>query len=340
MIEGIEMNSKMVSIFICALMVANIFTALMQNAGQPDTIGITKTGDSIVPYGEDGYEYANEDSKLKVYFDESSDGEGVKVGIGDHWAVWRWKEMSFLDDTNGIKPIKTVHSVEGRIEENTITYKGTYPLTSEVFTVFENKLKHEIILSQLPYSHTNLDNVDYLSYIGIIEFPSELSMYVDGIEQEGDFITSSKIVFVDENGNELFYMPEPYAYEKNNEKERIDFEYVVKHINEEILFCISTPYDWLSDITRNFPVVIDPTVVSGYYYSDTIWTLANSPYIVTDDITIVPGVTLTIEPGVVVKFDGPYELVVDGYLIAQGTVTNNIVFTSNSTTPSVGDWLG
>ena len=44
------------------------------------------------------------------------------------------------------------------------------------------------------------------------------------------------------------------------------------------------------------------TNVSGGIYANTTWTLANSPYIVTDTVVVFPGVTLTIQPGVTVKF--------------------------------------
>ena len=40
------------------------------------------------------------------------------------------------------------------------------------------------------------------------------------------------------------------------------------------------------------------TTVSGGIYTYTTWTLANSPYLMTNNIVVFPGVTLTIEPGV------------------------------------------
>ncbi|MEZ4833992.1 MAG: hypothetical protein R2873_18755 [Caldilineaceae bacterium] len=62
------------------------------------------------------------------------------------------------------------------------------------------------------------------------------------------------------------------------------------------------------------------TNVSGPITTNTTWTLANSPYIVTDDVTVEAGVTLTIQPGVVVKFDsGTDELWVNGTLIADAS---------------------
>lgn len=58
------------------------------------------------------------------------------------------------------------------------------------------------------------------------------------------------------------------------------------------------------------------------------WTLDNSPYIAKGDIVVPTGMTLTIEPGVVVKFSGYYRLQVNGTLLALGTLGQRIVFTS------------
>jgi len=73
------------------------------------------------------------------------------------------------------------------------------------------------------------------------------------------------------------------------------------------------------------------TNVSGGIYANITWTLANSPYIVTDTVVVFPGVILTIEPGVMVKFAQNQLLEIrQGELIAMGTATASITFTSNS----------
>jgi fibronectin type 3 domain-containing protein len=80
------------------------------------------------------------------------------------------------------------------------------------------------------------------------------------------------------------------------------------------------------------------TQISGIIDSDTIWTTSGSPYVVTGNVLVMEGVTLIVEPGVIVKFDRGKALQVNGKLIARGTSGNDISFTSNQSSPSPGDW--
>ena len=85
---------------------------------------------------------------------------------------------------------------------------------------------------------------------------------------------------------------------------------------------------------------ISPGDISG------TWNYAGSPYLIQGDITIPVDSTLTIEPGVLVEFQGHYKLNVQGRILAIGTESDTIVFTINDTTgfsnPDVpdGGWSG
>ncbi|MEJ2637165.1 MAG: right-handed parallel beta-helix repeat-containing protein [Calditrichia bacterium] len=80
------------------------------------------------------------------------------------------------------------------------------------------------------------------------------------------------------------------------------------------------------------------TPAGGIITENTVWTLAQSPYVVTGNILVAESATLTIEAGVVIRFQQDKSLQVDGTLIARGNETNPILFTSDAQNPAPGDW--
>lgn len=86
--------------------------------------------------------------------------------------------------------------------------------------------------------------------------------------------------------------------------------------------------------------LLSQTNFQGGIYADTKWTKDKSPYIITGDIVVFPGKTLTIEPGVYVKFDGNYFIEIRGSLKAIGSENDTINFMSNKNNPQMSDWNG
>ncbi|MCU0612722.1 MAG: right-handed parallel beta-helix repeat-containing protein, partial [Candidatus Eisenbacteria bacterium] len=62
------------------------------------------------------------------------------------------------------------------------------------------------------------------------------------------------------------------------------------------------------------------------------------PYFVAGDLATIDAQTLTLSPGVELRFAGNYALQVNGRLVADGEPGNHILFTSNGATPAPGDW--
>ncbi|MCE7991594.1 MAG: T9SS type A sorting domain-containing protein [Roseivirga sp.] len=68
------------------------------------------------------------------------------------------------------------------------------------------------------------------------------------------------------------------------------------------------------------------TNVSGNLFNNTTWTKSNSPYTLIGDVGVAMGVTLTIEPGVVVKRNSGVQLLIKGALVANGASSDSIRF--------------
>lgn len=87
------------------------------------------------------------------------------------------------------------------------------------------------------------------------------------------------------------------------------------------------------------PKLFSQTFIAGGEVGGT-WTLANSPYIIQDDISVFRDSMLTIEAGVEIRFDQGvnFNIFSSSSLMAIGNAQNPIVFTSNSNNPEPGDW--
>ncbi len=82
--------------------------------------------------------------------------------------------------------------------------------------------------------------------------------------------------------------------------------------------------------------------VSGGIIEDTFWTSAQNPWVVTGNVTVKLGATLTILSGVEVVFNGNYYLWTDsttgGTIVVQGAIGDSVVFKAASGLPAERQW--
>ncbi|SHL06841.1 hypothetical protein SAMN02745123_04053, partial [Desulforamulus aeronauticus DSM 10349] len=128
-------------------------------------------------------------------------------------------------------------SVSGSVYNNTITYENIYPDTSIKYTLERSWLKEDIIVRK---------------YTGMSDFYFQLN--VNNAEYEKK--ANEEIYFFDPGSDKpLFYIPKPYALDKNGDR----CDLVNMELSKEGLLTLSVDPEWMK--TAVYPVIIDPTFI-------------------------------------------------------------------------------
>ncbi|SHK17082.1 hypothetical protein, partial [Desulforamulus aeronauticus] len=127
-------------------------------------------------------------------------------------------------------------SVSGSVYNNIITYDNIYLDTSIKYTLERSRLKEDIVVQK---------------YTGISDFYFQLNVNNAKYEKK----SNGEIHFFDPiSDNPLFYMPKPYAIDKNGTR----CDLVNMEISKKGLLTICVDPEWLKKAV--YPVIIDPTL--------------------------------------------------------------------------------
>ncbi len=126
-------------------------------------------------------------------------------------------------------------AVSGSVYNNSISYAEIYPGTDLKYTVKQDSLKEELTLKK--YTGKS----DFLFQLGVSNAVYKI-------------MSDSTIIFDDPtSGQPLFYMPRPFAVDKNGKRIDLTIEFTNNGLLE-----VSIDPNWLKSAA--YPIVIDPTI--------------------------------------------------------------------------------
>lgn len=82
-------------------------------------------------------------------------------------------------------------------------------------------------------------------------------------------------------------------------------------------------------VLLTFTLAKSQTNVSGNIPGNTTWTKAGSPYLLTGNVGVRTGYTLTIEPGVIIKRAGDFQILINGAVQINGTPEDSVQFVTD-----------
>lgn len=94
----------------------------------------------------------------------------------------------------------------------------------------------------------------------------------------------------------------------------------------------------ISISTLFFLTIKSQTTLPASIFSNTVLTLANSPYLISNNMVIFQGVVVNVDPGVEIKVDPNFEIEVRGTLLFNGSVTDSIFLHSSQVSAGYAAW--
>lgn len=206
--------------------------------------------------------YENLTNSLQVKFPGSvSNQSTIDISSGgDIISIVKQKKYSWFDISgSSLNTLILGDAQLPEVDDNRISFGSTGNITDH-FEVQPAQLKNDIELRKKPLASSN---ASYFGATETLHLKEGWSIVSEGGNSNG--LIEGGLVILDENSEVVFKIPEPFIYEKNAQivdgSSSISGVYQVS--NNENTWKITTlvSADWLNENQRNYPVIIDPTVV-------------------------------------------------------------------------------
>ena len=241
-----------------------------------------KANDTLInTYGE----YKNTANSFDIFFSNSVTPE---VTILNQKSKLTFNPISSANNKSGLISETTSSMDIGKIDnckpldiltqtgDNTVRYENVFPETDLIYVVGNHSLKEYIVLN-----NSNAPN----------EFGFEFS--IEGLKVDNEAGTPR---FVDATGNTMFALGQLFAIDANEVVSNdLQYEMVPSKSSDKLTIRVIVSKQYLDDPLREFPVVIDPTVLissaqtadtyvcnnftdKNYYMEDYLRTGRDDPY--------------------------------------------------------------
>jgi len=252
------------------------------NYYDPSSDSFKTINETIVPSDDPLYNYMVKEGIDQVYFKANpSTSQTIKLYYDSlrassdllekspqktGYTTFQPMSLNFRNDLGQIQQISTVQSATGAASANTFSYPNIFGNGLNLnYTYTSTSLKEELVVnafSNLPQpGQYILDGKNAtLDLDEVIDWADNLDIYIDGKlwDKKTTMTTTGQVEF--KNGDTvLFFIPPAYARDSSESKNEILLTQQFKKQGTKFYVIKKTPYSWLADPQRVYPIKIDPS---------------------------------------------------------------------------------
>ena len=160
------------------------------------------------------------------------------------------------DDSKKIYTLNAPQEIIPEINGNELMFKDVYQSIDVEYIYNTDLLKQNIILNKLPDLPSGAETNGSYILNGNMEYSDNLEIWANNQKRNGSFVFRGTIEFKS-NGESVFSLAPLKIYDNNGEV--IYGSYQVIKSSDKIQLNIVIPYTWLSNSSRAYPVIVDPS---------------------------------------------------------------------------------
>jgi len=216
------------------------------------------------------YDYYRDLNLYEAYFKEKSGTTDpwlrpVMVKRGDYVLTMAPQSLKFTGQTNAHKQ-QSIAVTDGK----TINYQNQFKNIDLKYNYNPTNLKEELIIDSfedLADIGSPSQDDDLILKFKIrsynIESDNNTNMKINGerIDFKDSITTETdeEVYFLDENNETIYYFAKPIAYDSGGSQINLNYS-LDYNLFGNLVVEFFTPYSWLSDESRVYPVYVDPTI--------------------------------------------------------------------------------
>ncbi len=219
----------------------------------------------VLSSSDPNFDYEVTKGVYQAYFkDDPTQGQVVKYVKDDVEVTFQPMALNYRNDLNQLEPIDMINAVTGTSNENEFIYKDAYGSGIDLkYTYHQEVLKEGLIIDSfatLPSPEQYiLDGGNPTLDLDFVLSTNSNHIVIEGFDwnKQTTTQTQNEVYIKDDEGNILYKLAKPYAYDDNGDSFLLTYEF--KKSGNSLYVILKTDYSWLQSTV--YPVVIDPSIV-------------------------------------------------------------------------------